>query len=72
MTDPTNPNVIVVSETNEWKEFPKPKENVQLDLIVDPMIYRVADVFLRGKKGVTESFPDVGESKRQSGATWIR
>jgi hypothetical protein len=56
----SDPDVVVVSKTEQWKGFRKPRENVELDLIVDPMIYRTADVFLRGQAGVAQTFSDAG------------
>jgi hypothetical protein len=49
------PNVTIES-TQDWQSFTTPEEGVQLDVIIDPMIYRTADVFLRGKAGVSGTF----------------
>jgi hypothetical protein len=62
MTDAADPQAVVISSTSEWANFSKPKANAELDVIVDPMIYRTADVFLGGKTGVEKSLPNAGEA----------
>jgi hypothetical protein len=47
---------VTINTTEDWQSFTKPEEGVQMDVIVDPMIYRTADVFLRGKTGVSSTF----------------
>lgn len=46
---------LTITKTDEWQNFAKPQTDITLDVIVDPMIYRTADVFLRGKTGVSET-----------------
>lgn len=47
---------LVIEKVQDWDRFTNPEKSVALDLIVDPMIYRTADVFMRGKSGVSQSF----------------
>jgi hypothetical protein len=42
---------ISITEPNDWEQF----RDKKLNMIVDPMIFRTADVFLRGKGAVLES-----------------
>lgn len=48
----TNPDVKVKEDT-DWRLFP----NGLPELIVDPMVYRSADVYLRGRRGAEQLLP---------------
>ena len=52
---------LVVSQQADWEDFRK--EN--LDLIVDPMVYRSADVYLRGQKKAVDDLPE-----KDAGRIW--
>lgn len=47
-----NPDLVIESDA-DWTKF----QGGPPDLIVDPMVYRTADVYLRGRAGVEESIP---------------
>jgi hypothetical protein len=55
---------LTIQASEDWKSFAKPARNVALDIIDDPMIYRAADVFLRGKTGVQKTFGDSEQVRR--------
>jgi hypothetical protein len=55
---------LTIQSTEDWNTFAKPREKVELDIIVDPMIYRTADVFLRGKTGVGKTFGSSEQVRR--------
>jgi hypothetical protein len=46
---------LTISKTEDWHSFANPRNGIALDVIVDPMIYRTADVFLRAKSGVSKT-----------------
>src|SRR5215831_12524149 len=48
------PDTVVVNESADWKMT----RMKGLNVIIDPMVFRTADVFLRGEKGLGES-PEV-------------
>src|SRR6185312_13364338 len=52
---------LTIQSTGDWNNFTKPEKGVELDTILDPMIYRTADVFLRGKAGVSRTFRSAGQ-----------
>jgi hypothetical protein len=44
---------LLIENVTDWRRLPERG----LDTIVDPMIFRTADVYLRGRKGSEESLP---------------
>ena len=55
---------LTITSTDDWDTFVKPREKVELDFIVDPMIYRTADVFLRGKAAIGKTFGSSEQIRR--------
>ncbi|MFZ0774225.1 MAG: hypothetical protein WCA49_15875 [Candidatus Sulfotelmatobacter sp.] len=49
-----NPDLVVQSN-EDWKQFTNFTPAGGLDAVVDPMIYRTAEVFLRGRLGVSQT-----------------
>jgi len=49
-----NPD-LVVQNNEDWKRFTNFTPEGGLDAVVDPMIYRTAEVFLRGRPGVSQT-----------------
>jgi hypothetical protein len=48
---------IVIAKSGDWQQF---RDN-KLDVIVDPMVYRAADIFLRGHSLAADTLP-IGDS----------
>src|SRR5215208_3393432 len=44
---------LVIASHDDWRKFQDPA----IDTIVDPMIFRAADLFLRGRRGVAQALP---------------
>jgi hypothetical protein len=55
---------LTIEETAQWQSFANPRQDIKLDVIVDPMIYRTADVFLRGKSGVTRTMRSLDQVRQ--------
>jgi hypothetical protein len=52
-------STLVISELREWEEFREAK----LDTIVDPLVFRSADVFLRGRQGAIDTLTEKNSTK---------
>jgi hypothetical protein len=54
-----NPDVVVADDA-DWNKFPTDRKELKgpPELIVDPMVFRTADVYLRGRKAAQQLLPD--------------
>jgi hypothetical protein len=55
---------LIIEKETDWQDFAN--EKTGFDLIVDPMVYRSADVYLRGQRGSEGSL----SGKSESAAVW--
>jgi hypothetical protein len=52
-------DTLIISKESDWEKFHK----AELEVIVDPMVFRSADVFLRGRHKATSELSEKDPKK---------